>query len=74
MLRWVAMAEPIIEKTVALPLGYVVTARVRPSSARRTALRLLPWAVYAMLPPGRRARLALLLARRFSPLVRKRVA
>lgn len=66
-------AEPVFQKTVALPLGYVFTARVRPSTVRRTVIRLLPWAVYAMLPPGRRARTALRVARRFSPLVRERV-
>jgi len=66
-------SEPIFEKSVALPLGYVFTARVRPSTVRRTVLRLLPWAAWAMLPPGRRAKLALLFARRFSPLVRQRI-
>jgi hypothetical protein len=64
--------EPIFEKSLALPLGYVLTARARPSTMRRTAIRLLPWAVYAMLPPGRRARLALSVARRFSPLVKQK--
>jgi len=54
-----------------MPLGYVFTARARPSSVRRTIIRLLPWAMYAMLPPGRRARMALAFARRVSPLVRQ---
>jgi hypothetical protein len=63
--------DPIFEKTVSMPLGYVFTARARPSSVRRTIIRLLPWAMYAMLPPGRRARMALAFARRFSPLVRQ---
>jgi hypothetical protein len=67
------MVEPLFEKTVSLPLGYVFTARARPSTIRRTVLRLLPWAVYVMMPPGRRARLAMRLARRFSPLFRQRV-
>jgi len=74
MLRWSVMPEPIVEKTVALPLGYVFTARVRPSTVRRTVLRLLPWAVYVMLPPGHIARLSLRFARRCSPLLRQRVA
>ena len=64
--------EPIFEKTVSMPLGYVFTARARPSTVRRTIIRLLPWAMYAMLPPGRRARMALAVARRFSPLVRQK--
>jgi hypothetical protein len=66
--------EPIFEKSIPLPLGYVFTARARPSTVRRTVLRLLPWAVYAMLPPGRRARLALSFAKRISPLMRQRIA
>lgn len=66
--------EPIFEKTISMPLGYVFTARARPSSVRRTLIRLLPWAMYAMLPPGRRARAALTIARRFSPLVRQKGA
>ncbi len=64
--------EPVFEKTVSLPLGYAFTARARPSSVRRTVFRLLPWAVYAMMPPGRRARMALSFARRFSPLVKQK--
>ena len=64
--------EPIFEKTISMPLGYVFTARARPSTVRRTVIRLLPWAIYAMLPPGRRARMALSFARRFSPLVRQK--
>ncbi len=64
--------EPVFEKTVSMPLGYVFTARARPSTVRRTIIRLLPWAMYAMLPPGRRARMALAFARRFSPLVRQK--
>jgi hypothetical protein len=64
--------EPIFEKTISIPLGYVFTARARPSTVRRTVIRLLPWAMYAMLPPGWRARTALAIARRFSPLVRQK--
>jgi len=65
--------EPVFEKSVSLPMGYVFTARARPSTVKRTVIRLLPWAVYAMLPPGRRARLALSVARRFSPLVKQKI-
>jgi len=64
--------EPVFEKTVSMPLGYVFTARARPSTVRRTIIRLLPWAMYAMLPPGRRARMALAFAKRFFPLVRQK--
>jgi len=64
--------EPIFEKSVPLPLGYVFTARARPATVTRTVIRLLPWALYAMLPPGRRAKLALSFARRVSPLVRQK--
>ena len=64
--------EPIFEKTVSMPLGYVFTACARPSTVRRTVIRLLPWAMYAMLPPGRRARAALAVAKRVSPLVRQK--
>jgi hypothetical protein len=64
--------EPIFEKTISMPLGYAFTARARPSTVRRTIIRLLPWAVFAMLPPGRRARIVRSVARRFSPLVRQK--
>jgi hypothetical protein len=67
------MPEPVFEKTLALPLGYVVTARARPSTIRRTLFRLLPWAVYAMMPPGRRARIVMSIARRLSPLWKQRI-
>ena len=50
--------EPIYEKTIALPLGYVFTARARPSSISRTAIRLLPWALVAMAPAGRTSKIA----------------
>jgi hypothetical protein len=65
--------EPVFEKTIRLPMGYAFTARARPSTMKRTVVRLLPWAVYAMLPPGRRAKIALAAARRFSPLVKQKV-
>jgi hypothetical protein len=62
--------DPMYERSFDLPMGYVFTARVTPSTIRGTALRLLPWAIYAMLPQGRGSRLALAAARRLSPLVK----
>ena len=66
------MPEQMFERAIRLPLGYVVTARARPSTVRRAVVRLLPWAVYAAMPKGRRADIALSVARRLSPLVRQR--
>lgn len=65
--------DPIFEKSFPLPLGYTFTARARPSTVKRTVIRLLPWAVYAMLPTGRRAKLALGVARKISPLMRQKI-
>ncbi len=65
--------DPIYEKTIALPLGYVFTARARPASIRRTALRLLPWALVVMAPAGRRSRVAQAVARRLSPLAKYKI-
>ena len=65
--------EPIYEKTFALPLGYVFTARARSSSIRRTAIRLLPWALVAMAPAGRGSRVAQSVARRLSPLAKYKI-
>ncbi len=67
------MPEPIFEKTFPLPLGYTFTARARPSTIKRTVIRLLPWALFAMMPTGRRARLALMVARKVSPLMRQKI-
>jgi len=66
--------QPIFEKSIVLPLGYSFTARARPSSIRRTALRLIPWAIYAAMPAGRRANLALRIARRVSPLMKQKIS
>ena len=65
--------EPIYEKTVPLPLGYVFTARARPSSIRRTALRLLPWALVAMAPEGRVSKISQSVAKRVSPLAKYKI-
>ena len=66
--------EPIYEKTVELPMEYVVTFRATPSTIRRTIIRLLPWAIVAMTPSGgRRARIVSSVANRISPLVRQKL-
>ncbi len=65
--------EPIYEKTITLPLGYVITARARPSSIRRTAFKLLPWALVAMTPAGRGTKIAMLVAKRLSPLSKYKI-
>lgn len=62
--------EPIYEKSIPLPLGYVFTARARPSSIRRTAFKLLPWALVAMAPAGRGSKIAQSVAKRLSPLAK----
>ena len=66
-------SEPIYEKTVQLPLGYVLTARARPSSIRRTVFRLLPWALVAMTPGGRPSRVSQAVAKRLSPLAKYKI-
>lgn len=65
--------DPIYEKTLSLPFGYVFTARARPSTIRRTAIRLLPWALVAMAPAGRGSKIAQSVARRVSPLAKYRI-
>ena len=65
--------EPLYEKSFALPLGYVFTARARPSSIRRTAIKLLPWALVAMAPAGRTSRIAQSLAKRLSPMAKYKI-
>jgi hypothetical protein len=65
--------EPIYEKTIALPLGYVFTARARPSSIRRTAIKLLPWALVAMAPAGRTSKFAQSMAKRLSPMAKYKI-
>jgi hypothetical protein len=65
--------DPIYEKTVVLPLGYVFTARARPSSIRRTAFKLLPWALVAMAPAGRGSKIAQSVAKRLSPLAKYKI-
>ena len=68
------MPNPTFEKSIELPLGYSFTARARPASIKRTVLRLLPWAIYAAMPAGRRANLALRIARRVSPLMKQKIS
>ena len=64
--------EPIFERDIEIkPIGYTFSVRARPSTIRRTMLRLLPWAVYAALPHGgRMSKVALLFATRVSPLLK----
>jgi hypothetical protein len=66
-------SEPIFEKSIHLPMDFVFTARARPSTVKRTLFMLLPWALYAMTPAGRRSRIVLSVARRISPLMRQRI-
>lgn len=66
--------EPIFEKTISLPMGYVITARARPSTIRRTAIKLLPWALVVAMPKAGLARkVALAAAMRVSPMVKERI-
>jgi hypothetical protein len=65
--------EPIFERSVGLPFGYVITARARPSTVRRTVLRLLPWAIFVALPGGRAKTIGAAIANRLSPLARQKV-
>jgi hypothetical protein len=66
--------EPIFEKSLEIkPIGFTLSFRARPSTVRRTVVRLLPWAIYAALPQGRMSKVALIAARRFSPMVRQKV-
>jgi hypothetical protein len=63
--------EPVFERSVNLPYGFVFTARARPSTVKRTLLRLLPWAVYMALPQGKTAKAAFFVATRVSPLMKQ---
>jgi hypothetical protein len=65
--------EPVIETSIRLPFGYALTARARPSTVRRTIVRLLPWAIYLAMPPGRASKAAYFVAARVSPLVKQRI-
>jgi hypothetical protein len=64
-------AEPYFEFSIPLPRDHVFTARARPATIRRTAVRLLPWALYAAIPPGKLSRFAFMAASRFSPIARQ---
>jgi hypothetical protein len=65
--------EPVFEKSIRLPMGYAFTARARPLTVKRTVIKLLPWALYAALPPGRVARIALFAATRVSPMMKQKI-
>jgi hypothetical protein len=65
--------EPLFEKSIEFkPIGYVLSVRARPSTIRRTVLRLLPWALYVALPKGRLAATTFAVASRVSPLFRQK--
>jgi len=65
--------EPLFETSVTLPYGFALTARVRPSTVKRTLIKLLPWAIYVAMPQGRAAKVALFAATRLSPMVKQKV-
>ena len=66
--------EPVFEKSIHVkPIGYTLSFRARPSTIRRTVLRLLPWALYMALPEGRLAKVAYTVARRVSPLAKRKI-
>ncbi|MEX0751284.1 MAG: hypothetical protein WD359_10805 [Dehalococcoidia bacterium] len=66
--------EPIFEKSIEIkPIGFTLSFRARPSTVRRTVVSLLPWALYAALPHGRVSKVALLAARRLSPMVKQKI-
>jgi hypothetical protein len=65
--------EQIIEKTINLPMGYVFVARARPSTIKRTAIKLLPWAIVAMLPGKKQTSVAMAIAKRLSPLSKYKI-
>jgi len=66
--------DPVLERSIEVkPIGYTLSFRARPSTIRRTVLRLLPWALYMALPPGRMSKLTYGIARRVSPLAKRRL-
>jgi hypothetical protein len=66
--------EPIFEKSIEIkPIGFTLSFRARPSTIRRTAISLLPWALFIALPQGRMSKVALLAARRLSPMVKQKI-
>ena len=66
--------EPVFEKSLHVkPIGYTLSVRARPSTIKRTAVKMLPWALYLALPEGRLAKAALIVAKRAVPLARRRM-
>jgi hypothetical protein len=66
--------EPIFERSIEIkPMGFTLSFRARPSTVRRTIIALLPWAVYVALPQGRMSKIALVAARRLSPMVKQNI-
>lgn len=65
--------EPIIKKTFDLPYNHVISVRVTPWTVKRTVIKLLPWALVAMIPAGTRKTKWLRGAATFvSPLMKQR--
>ena len=67
------MDEPVFEKSLNLPFRYVITARLRPSTIKSTALHLLPWALYMAAPGGSKLKTAAFwAANRAAPLMKQK--
>jgi len=70
----VSEREPVFEKSIEIkPIGYTFSVRLRPSTVRRTIVRLLPWAVFVALPQGRASKLAYFFANRLTPLAKQKI-
>lgn len=63
--------EPIIRKTIHLPYDYTFTFQATPWTIKRTFIMLVPWAIVAMAPAGRKSKFATAIASKVSPLVKQ---
>jgi hypothetical protein len=66
-------ADALVQASIPLPFNYAFTARLKPSTVKKTALMLVPWAIYMVLPKGKARQVAFVAASRVSPLARPRV-